>query len=96
MFGTGGGFAPSAGIGQGDTTPQLVGQAPTPQVAATNPAIPAPIAGKGGAAASTGDCYYFLQGTCTKVGWVSVLPVFSVPLFHKVGLHYLHSSKQVG
>lgn len=77
MFGTGGGFASSAGIGQSETTPQLGGEAPTPQGAATNPMIPVPNARKGGAAASAGDCYYFLQGTCTKVGvWLHVFSCY--------------------
>ncbi len=74
MFGTGGGFASSAVVGQSETAVPSFGgpseQAPTPpfgvqQQAATKPA-PTP-AGKSGAAVSTPDCYYFLLGTCTKV-----------------------------
>lgn len=76
MFGTGGGFAPS-GFDQSESTPKFAGpsgEAPTPQfggqqAGANNPAAPLPNAGKGAAAASAVDCYYFLQGTCTKVGF---------------------------
>ena len=74
MFGTGGGFAPSAAVGQSETVvPQFggpSGQAPTRPFGGQQPAPtkPAPAhAGKGGVAVSAGDCYYFLQGTCTKV-----------------------------
>lgn len=73
MFGTGGGFASSAVVGQSETAvPPFKGpseQAPPSfggqQQAATKPA-PTPAA-KSGAAVSAADCFYFLQGTCTKV-----------------------------
>lgn len=77
MFGTGGGFAPS-GLGQNESTSQFGGpssEVRTPRfggqhAGATNPAAPLPNAGEGVAAASLGDCYYFLQGTCTKVSLI--------------------------
>ena len=66
MFGTGGGFGGGGGMG-GSGGHDAVSMSQTLGQPTTN-AIPPSSSPSQGASASVGDCHYFLQGACTKVG----------------------------
>lgn len=62
-FGTGGGF----GGGFGDRTQGAMPAPQTPSQPITHVAVPGTHSVPG-VSGSAGDCHYFLQGTCSKVG----------------------------